>query len=301
MTYLAIAHELGDRFSLTDHENLRELAEKFPAVMTSQTTIMSKNYQFMSTFNLAVQLQVKHGLELCYIGQQRSTKRDPAYQEHVLRFRLPAERRPVQINDSVPEIVLMNSHNGRCSLRVYLGVFRMVCANGMIISDGAHDQTSLRHIGEGNTETIASKIVASSANRLELHCNRINAMSSTMLKNGQQEQLARALMDRRQCPEWLTVAQALEAIRPEDQCDEDGLRSLWVTFNVLQENLTNRSLTELVKGEKRTGKTRPIESTRGNIITNEALWNELDKFIWDNKQKYGFWDSIMPPMAELVA
>ena len=66
------------------------------------------------------------------VGQREFTK-------HMIRFRFAAGREERQIGDVFPEVVLVNSHNGTSAYHLTAGLFRLVCLNGMVVSDGFAD------------------------------------------------------------------------------------------------------------------------------------------------------------------
>ena len=280
MTFYAVDHESGERLSFLNQDDVYYMRHHYPAVVATEPAKMSDQYQFMSTFDLARHMEEKHGLQLAYIGQQRSRARDPRHQEHVLRFRMPTHK--FDMKDSVPEIVLMNSHNGRCTLRVYLGVFRFVCANGLIMADSGMERVTMRHMGADHTQVMAQRIVDTAVRKMKVQASRINLMADILLMPHEQVNLAKAMMRSRKMPDWVTEAMVLESHRNADDIDEDGKRSLWVTFNVIQENLLNRvlerPLVDPTKSQRRS-QTRPINSVRSNVLLNEGLWSELENFI----------------------
>lgn len=264
--------------SFRNEDDVQFMKERWPAIFSRQPdSKMSEKYQFFGTDVLATKLE-DHGLKLAYAGQQYSSRRNPLTQEHVLRFTMP-EDYDMGVGDSAPELIIFNSHNGRTTLRVYLGVFRFVCANGMVISEGDSTVNAIRHFGEANTAEAAAEIVNAAARRMKVHGERINAMQSAMLSRHMQNQLAKELMQARGLPSWVEAKQVLEAHRPEDERGPDGERSLWVTYNVIQENLTNRSIQIEASGDQRARSTKLITAPRPNLITNEKLWATLDTYI----------------------
>ena len=53
------------------------------------------------------------------------------YQKHIVVFRNDDKYDPKE--KEVPELLLTNSHDGSCSFRLQMGIFRMICANGLVI------------------------------------------------------------------------------------------------------------------------------------------------------------------------
>ncbi len=102
----------------------------------------SDRYQFVSTGNLIERFQ-DQGLVLQSAKQGRSKKYD-GFQRHVVRMSMPGQG---QVGDTKPEILIINSHNGAGSLQFRLGLYRMVCSNGLIVGADI-GKLSVRHFGD---------------------------------------------------------------------------------------------------------------------------------------------------------
>jgi len=50
--------------------------------------------------------------------------------------------KPVQLRDAVPEVYFLNSHDGTSAYQLRMGIFRVVCTNGLIVSRGAFRRTA---------------------------------------------------------------------------------------------------------------------------------------------------------------
>jgi len=280
-------------------ETAQWVGERFPAIMAKRPTGMSDSYQFMPSYKIATDLMDQFGVPLVEVGQQFSRSRAPAGQEHFMKFRLPSgiDRLPA-VGDSVPEIVIMNSHNGRSTIRAYAGIFRFVCANGMVVSEKSFGQIKIRHFGEENNFAEFNKVLSVMARRMSILDNRMARMKEVILTPHEQNQLAKALMEVRGTPDWLEAADSLAANRVDDERMENGNRSLWTTFNTLQENLTNRSLSRHFENA-RDRSIRPLSGARAHVLTNERLWAGLETFIEDRFPKLAAETFEKPAQAPL--
>lgn len=269
----------GDKIDLNDKDTLAWIKSQWPAVTAERPVNMSEDYQFMPSYRIGQILQNNFGMELVSVSQQFSRSRDPRGQEHVMRFRYPGESEFGKVvGDSVPELIIMNSHNGRCCIRAMLGVFRFVCANGIVISEGGHEMDKVRHFGEKNNFESFKVLLEAMARRMIVSSKRIAAMQSVILTPHDQNQLAKKMIEYRKAPKWLEAKDVLEVHRDEDARDEDGNRDLWRTFNVVQENLTNKTIQNLVE-DGRNSSIRPLSGARSQVLTNERLWVCLEEFI----------------------
>jgi hypothetical protein len=50
---------------------------------------------------------------------------------HMVRFRHAEHLSPLAVGAEVPELVLVNSHDGASAYKFMAGVFRLVCSNGV--------------------------------------------------------------------------------------------------------------------------------------------------------------------------
>lgn len=276
------AYRTGDNefMDLHSQTTIDFLNANYPAVMAqSYDQKLSAEYQFLSTFEVATQLQDRFGLRLVYASQQKSSRRDPNFQEHVLRFQFP-DTGPVQlknVGDSHPELVLANSHNGRSAIKFYAGIFRLVCSNGMVVADQDFGRIRVRHFGNEALGKFKA-LMDDTSRRMAVLDARIKKMQGLILKPGEQATLARMMMEARSAPGWLEPAMVLEARRPQDEGTSEGNRSMWTTFNVLQENLSNQHLEFRPEGG-RPGFMRPISGSMRDLKLNEGLWLKLEEFI----------------------
>lgn len=270
-------YDNGERLSVLDKEGSEFIEKHFPAVMSVSPGSVGKTYKFISTRRIAEHLEKDHGLQISYIGQQRSNKRDPRFQEHVVRFRMPNNED--KIGDSWPEIVIMNSHNGRCALRICVGVFRMVCSNGMIIADRGMQTAIVRHAGIDDMSAFVDRIIYSATMSIKAHAKRVDEMMETWLDKEAQIELAERMMVHRKFPDWITPEMVLESRRKEDDCTADGSRSMWITFNVIQESIM-RGEFEGQTGNRKV-RTKKIDSVVSSFSLNESIWEELEMFAMD--------------------
>lgn len=152
-------------------------------------------------------------------------KRD--HTKHMLRL-----RREGQITGKqVPEIILLNSHDGSSSYQMLPGLFRAVCQNGLICGE-SFGEVRVPHKGNVVEKVIEGAYeVLGIFDRVE---EKRDAMQSLLLPPLAQQAFARAALTYRFGEEHQPVAasQILTPRRYEDRQDD-----LWSVFNRCQENL----------------------------------------------------------------
>ena len=93
-----------------------------------------------------------------------------------------------KIVDTYPRIILTNSHDGFNSFKFMVGLFRLVCSNGLVVCNNQMVDMSIRHINYDFEEL--RKIVASAIEQVPGIVNTMNDMRNVMLTDEQKTALA---------------------------------------------------------------------------------------------------------------
>jgi hypothetical protein len=248
---------------LTD-EQIQRLAPSVFAAAPREG--LSPRYAFLPTASVLTALR-SEGLEVARALQSRA--RDEArtgVARHMLIFRLPNQPR-WKGGDSQVELIVVNSHDGSGSFRLCLGVFRFVCANGLIVSTATMAALRVAHVGARTAEEVvkAAHLLAERAGEV---LERVEHWSSLELRPSQRLAFARQALKLR-WPEHVPVAarDVLVPRRPEDRGTD-----LWRTLNVVQEHLLRGKL----PGRTATGRrrmTRPVQGVASSATLNAQLWD----------------------------
>ena len=120
-----------------------ELMELVPsAFATTQSKRVSNKYTFISTATVLDDMN-KLGWKPYQASQRKSRKsQDAMFTKHMIRLR---NNKVENIGDSIPEVILTNSHDGRNAFTLHAGLFRMVCSNGLVIADTTFEQVKIKH------------------------------------------------------------------------------------------------------------------------------------------------------------
>ncbi|EAS5349609.1 DUF945 domain-containing protein [Salmonella enterica] len=239
-----------------------ELMQYTPSVFgEDKHTSRSEKYTYIPTITLLENLR-REGFEPFFACQSRV--RDPGrrdYTKHMLRL-----RRTGQITGrQVPEIIILNSHSGESSFQLFPGIWRQVCANGLVCGQ-SFGEIRVPHRGD-----IAEKVIEGAYEVLGVF-DRVEekreAMQSLLLPPPAQQALANAALTYRFGEEHQPVAatQILTPRRYEDRKDD-----LWSVFNRIQENLSKGGLPGRTAQGKHTH-TRAVNGIDGDVRLNRALW-----------------------------
>lgn len=252
--------ELRSDAPLTD-DDIRRVA---PSIFAEEKhASRSGRYAHIPTGEVLQALR-KQGFQPFMAAQTRT--RDEGKREHtkhMLRLRHAEQIATGEAN----EIILLNSHDGTSSYQMMAGVFRFVCANGMVFGEVSND-IRIRHSGNVVDNVIdgAFRVL----DDFELVDQHKGAMKGIELSPGEQAGFARAALalkyDTEQAPAPVTESQILGARRASDAGSD-----LWTTFNRVQENVIRGGLDGRSAQNKRMT-TRPVKGIDQNIKLNRALW-----------------------------
>lgn len=210
-----------------------QLSDLNPALQTTKQ--MSKHYVSMDT-----QVMVQTLLDLKSKGnpvfelrsiQARKSKKGALRGVHIVRVKTIM---PYEINGETlfPEIVIHNSYDGSCPLKVDMGVFRLVCTNGLVIKSADLGSIKIRHMG--TPQEVAFDVVKQFAANLPKFTTAQEVLVNKVLTDDQMIDFAMKAAELR----WKSAftreeaEKLLEVARPEDEGS-----NLWVVMNRVQEKL----------------------------------------------------------------
>ncbi|EQB9980446.1 TPA: DUF945 domain-containing protein [Enterobacter ludwigii] len=239
-----------------------ELAHHVPSVFSEEKhESRSDRYTYIPTITLLDNLQ-REGFQPFFACQTRvrdQSKRE--HTKHMLRL-----RREGQITGKqVPEIILLNSHDGSSSYQMLPGLFRSVCQNGLICGD-SFGEVRVPHKGNVVEKVIEGAYeVLGVFDRVE---EKREAMQALQLPPPAQQSLAHAALTWRFGEEHQPVTES-QILSPRRWQDEK--QDLWTVYNRLQENLQKGGLSGRTAQGKRS-RTRVVSGIDGDIRLNRALW-----------------------------
>lgn len=240
-----------------------EIFAKCPAVYAqSPAPSVSDRYSFLSTADILADLEKMNWFPTEVNGAKRGSKE---FNIHTVRLFNPDF---TFANNIHPEIALINSHNGTRRFSIGMGVFRMVCTNGLMIGDTLRREC-IKHINV-DFDTLRENITALT-DGFEAVAGKIGEYSNKILTPEQRLALAEAAMGIRFKGDRPFEARELLNTRRE----ADQSFDLFTTFNVIQENVMKGGI-KYVSGNRRMT-TRAITSASSDITINTQLWDAMDE------------------------
>lgn len=228
---------------------------------------MSEHYGFVPTIEVIDMLR-REGFAVTRVMQSRTRIEGKApFTKHMVRMRhLSYIDQPAQ---EIPEIVIINSHDGRCSYQFHAGIFRLVCCNGLIVKSSDFGNLKMKHVGGDSLQSEVLHVSRQIIDHAPLALNRIERWKETELTRPQQEAFAAAAAELKEAA--IRPAQLLEFRRHADNRND-----LWTTANRIQENLIRGGL--YVRSPKgRLATTRPVKSVDGDVKLNQAIWTLTER------------------------
>lgn len=193
-------------------------------------------------------------------------ERKKGFQKHLLVFR----NEDVVINggdgDTVyPQILMTNSHDGLSAFHFKAGLFRVICSNGLVISDKEFEDAKIRH--KGYTFEELQQTIKELTLKLPLTVECMNRMSQTELNDDQAMEFVKRALDLRHKDREVEVdlTQLLTATRLEDEG-----RSLWKVFNRVQERIISGNYKFTTRRGLRRAK--PLKSVTRDLQVNEQMF-----------------------------
>lgn len=204
------------------------------------------------------------------------------FTKHMLRFRRVQDmERPAttrKIGDTYAEAVLVNANDGTSSYKLYSGLFRLVCLNGMVTQQPGGVEVTVGH--RGSQDDVARKVIEGTYEVLgQADRNMIAAETWGDVALAEDEQ--RALAEAAHAIRFPEAQEApyQAAITPDHmlrtQRWEDRRNDLWTTFNRVQENMIQGGLEGSrvdEQGRRRNVTTRAVNGIDQNVGLNRALW-----------------------------
>lgn len=184
-----------------------------------------------------------------------------------------------KVVDTYPRIILTNSHDGFNSFKFMVGLFRLVCSNGLVVCSDQMVNMSIRHINYDFEEL--RRVVATAIEQVPGIVQTMNNMRKVTLTDEQKINLATEVVrirkgiedDQKFQLDAETVESILEPVREEDKAND-----LWTVFNICQEKLIKGGFSAVGKNNK-SRKQRGITSIRKDMDFNQRLWGTASKYL----------------------
>ena len=248
--------------------------QQAPAIFATEPAsyINQNRYHFTPTFEI---IDMMKDMGYALTGAKQSKTKIPLRHNHgvhIVEFQHPdlyVKETGTNNIEARPTIVMVNSSDGSRPFDFQMGMFRLVCSNGLIVKDKDLGGFKERHT-KYNFADLKS-MISQKVDMLPKTIEKINAWTGIEMDAKTRhafavEALALRLGDDRQA-ETYEIHSILSAKRKEDEPN-----NLWCTFNRVQENL--------IKGgfQINERQARPITNPWQDLQLNQSLWTLAEKY-----------------------
>lgn len=240
----------------------------------------SERYEYIPTLDVIKGMSNAGFMPFNATQSKTRTADKKEFTKHMIRFRQMSD---MQVNaivgNAVPEIVLVNSHDGTSAYKLMLGLWRFVCSNGMMVGSTL-STVRVKHQGDIVAQVIEASLLL--ANNAPAVLDTVNQWQALQLTTGEQSALASAAHVLRfadaegHVKTPITPAQLLHIRRTAD-----AKKDLWSTFNVIQENVIKGGLRARQEAHtdaegryiaSRRVSTRMVGGIDQDVRLNKGLW-----------------------------
>mgnify|MGYP005641657591 FL=1 len=176
-----------------------------------------------------------------------------------------------------PELLLTNSHDGTTAFKLDVGIFRLICSNGMVVKSQDFGSMRVRHYGY-DFETIKGA-VNDLVEQIPDYLKQVEDMKEQKLEREQMLEFARQAamlrmtkVNESAIDEVVDVEDLLESTRKEDEGN-----GLWEVFNRLQEKVVNGKFNYALGKKER--KARPVKGFKSQVKLNQGLWELASSYL----------------------
>jgi hypothetical protein len=264
-------------------QSREDLQNRIPAAFaTHPHPDRSDRYTFVSTIVLLDAFE-KLGW-LPYSAKQHGQNQ---YGRHIIRLTNADLGFLALKGDQVkPHILVDNSHDGYTPASLLLGLFRLVCTNGLVIAiPGMATELKFRHINIDTAELM--QMLAEAAEQYRTIGLHIGDMQSRVLNKDEKEAFAIKAIALRESrfinPDGTinlkSITQSMNPqvliapVRPQDEASD-----LWTTFNLIQER-TVKGLYERKSAKGKKSSPREITNAARSLDFNRKLWTIAEEYL----------------------
>lgn len=242
-----------------------------PAAVYSETHAarLSDKYVHVKTSDVLDIFQ-DHGWQVSAASAAR--RGNALHGRHILRLRHKEYLEGFRVDGIIPELVVLNSHNGSWALRMLLGMFRMVCSNGMVAGT-VWDGVTLKHYRLTEVEDKIRSATQQLGGNVQQLADTIELWDKVELTVPEQIEFAQKARKIR----WGEATPVEESLLLEARREGDKGQTLWKVYNRVQENLTQGGFTGHT-ANNRSFQVRSIKNVKRDYKYNRQLWNAANEF-----------------------
>lgn len=245
------------------------LEENYPQIFNQEKKeTLSKFYVHVSTSTIVKDLE-NLGWDVFDVKTVKTRKSKLEYTKHLVQL----FNQDITLNDGhFPTILLTNSHDGSTSVKFEVGIFRLVCSNGLVIKTKDFGTFKTRH--RNYSFEILKENILELTNNIPNLIKLVEKFEQKIMSQQEIHNFAKqALLIRLESDKSINLDLLNDFITPKR--NEDKENNLWNVFNIFQEKLTWGEFSYNHINKKKeivVRKARPIKSFSLDMEMNKKLW-----------------------------
>lgn len=247
-----------------------ELRVKAPTLFTQTPHFeVSEKYHLIPTIDVIEEIKSHnwHPVSVSEAGVRDMQKE--GYQQHCVRFRHFEDL--LNPSENAIELLLFNSHDRSKAFSISAGIFRFVCANGLVLSDSVFESYKIKHLGSRDND-VARAVANITAIKPKL-MDKIQKLESITLNENEKQSFAKSSIPLR-FEDHLEVDYN-DLLLPHRE--EDAKDDLYTTLNVIQENLIRGNISGVNKDTGRRFVSKQISSISKDVEVNKGIWDIAER------------------------
>jgi Domain of unknown function (DUF932) len=253
------------------------LATAAPAALgTAHRAGLSNNYSFLPTSAVVEALETDNWTVVeAKQARSRNPEREPFRKHQIILADRETLKGAYTIFSEIPRVILSNAHDGGAAFKLQAGLWRCVCSNGMVVSDGLIQSVSIRHHKRTIEEVLGTaQAFRANADRIGEH---VTTFKETKLSPAAAVEFVKQAIALRydDSEQVVAIEDILRPVRSEDAGDD-----LWRTFNRAQEHLLKGGFPVYRQTERGwvQRNARAIKAIDESSRLNTGLWDLAEQF-----------------------
>lgn len=248
----------------------KSINEYASVVAQHASSRVSSKYNFIPTTR-AIEVLNDHGWFPARVMESKTRiEENKGFQKHVIRFSNEKYNQELMVNDTIPQLILKNSHSGTCAFELSVGLYRVVCQNGLCVANSSlHGNIiKVRHSGYQDLlmEDACKNLVKTLPNTLEtvekFKKKKLDAYHQGVMANKAIEMIFDGES---------YVVKSDDLLKKRRFADSEN--TLWNTYNVIQENVIKGGVRQRRREDDTIIRSRAIKNIDRNLKVNRQLWD----------------------------
>jgi hypothetical protein len=246
----------------------------------------SQKYSFVSTGDV-IEKFASEGFTHKLIKEEKCRGHYAGYGTHLIALSHKDIQMKEFMNEVQPQLLLRNSYHGRTKILINLGMYRLVCKNGLMLGSN-FESISFKHIRitKSDVEQVLEIMKDSYTNKV---APLISSLKSIEMTEYDKRMFAQAAMDKRlESLKKTIVSTDAESLLTLRRSEDQG-NSAWNVLQRVQENLglnyrpSDVSVTYKIETKDKNDNT--VERQRRiNRVSNIGYVTDMNQFLFDKIQ-----------------